>query len=71
MFTEAFFKIALYETAVAIAIAFFYIKLTAKDDTNLTKDMFRVACLVLISKFTVFYLTTDSKNSVMSEPFYT
>lgn len=70
MFTEAFFKNTLFEVAVAVAIAFFYIKLTAKDDRNLTKDLFRVACLVFLSKSVVFYVTQDGKNNTMAEPFF-
>jgi hypothetical protein len=70
MLTEVFAKSLLYEVAVAVAIAFFYIKITAKDDTNLSKDLFRVAVLVFLTKSIVFYVTYDGRNEVAMEPFF-
>lgn len=70
MFSELFTVRFALEIIVAVAIAFFYIKMTAKDDRNLSKDLFRVAVLVFLTKAIVFYLTYDGKNELAAEPFY-
>lgn len=57
-------------TMVAIALTFVYNKLTAKEDEHLNKTLFRVGFVVVLSHVIVYYLTSNSKDVVLKEPFF-